>query len=183
MKLRSFHLSVRSPTNDYGPDFLIVELTQRDIDEIRRLADSVRALEVYSIHTFDHRPTWYRGDPEYVCEELFADVDGTVDRVGFIEENIEEVRIEVPCLVITDDEVYWVAESSGGDLYASEPVMIESLARKFGLAQSPLARLDELIRQGCEFPIAEWRVSREYELTPDAVMSLKADYDRMCVEG
>ncbi len=183
MKLCSFQLSVRSPTNDYGPDFLVVELTEQDIDEMRRLANNVRALEVYAIHSFDHRPTWYRGDPEFVCEELLAEGDGTQDRLVFIEEGIEEVRIEVPCLVITDDEVYWVAESSGGDLYASEPVMIEWLARMIGLGQSPLARLDELIHQGCEFPIAVWRVSREYELTTDDVMSLEADYDRMCVEA
>lgn len=183
MKLRSFHLSVKSHTNDFGTDFLVVELNKQRIDEIRRLANIVKSLEVYAIHTFDHSPTWYRGAPEFVCEELFADTEGTLDRLAFIEEHIEEVRTEVNTLIITDDEVYWQAESYyGGNLYTSEPIAIDTLERRLGI-NHPLTRLGALVRKGMEFPDAVWKVSREYGLKPADVTALEADYDRSCVEG
>ncbi len=187
MKFRSFELSVNSPTNDYGPDFLVVEIGEAQLKQIRRLSQAVKELDIYAVHVFDRSPTWYCGSPELVCDELFelsvADRDGLLDRIRHVEEGLVEVRVEVPCLVVTDDEVYWVAESAGGDLFSSEPIMISRLEADFNEGVRPLARLVELIHGGTEFPDAVFRVSCEHQLSPAQVKALEADYDRMCVEA
>jgi hypothetical protein len=123
---------VNSPTNDYGPDFLAVELGQPDVLKIVALAEAVKSLGVYSVNAWDCRPNWYRGCPEDVGEALAAAAEDD-DRMALIAAEIEEARVEVCCMVVTEDDVYWESESSGGDLFSSEPITIDELARHFGL--------------------------------------------------
>jgi hypothetical protein len=134
-KQRSFHLSVSSPTNDYGPDFLAVELGRDDVLRIVALAGAVRSLGVYSVSAWDGRPDWYRGCPEEVAEELAA-AGADVDRMALIDDEVEEARVEVCLMVVTEDDVYWESESAGGDLYSSEPIPIDELARRVGAGRA-----------------------------------------------
>lgn len=58
MKRKCFQLSVSSPTNDYGPDFLLVELDEQDAVRIRAMMDALGELDADGVMVLDGRPGW-----------------------------------------------------------------------------------------------------------------------------
>ena len=179
-----FHLSVSSPGNDYGPDFLLVDLDQADVRRIRALWAVLQTTDADAVMLRDERPDWYLGDPEYAAEEIFA--SGTdFDLAAFLDTAFTPVNVQGSRMLIGRDMVCWESESGGGDLFRSESIQIKSLVHGVGLsgvspATSPLDRLIELIDQGMEFPDALWWVTRESGLTGAEVEDLKRRYDLAC---
>jgi hypothetical protein len=184
MARRCFHLSVSSPGNDYGPDFLLVDLDQADVRRIRALWAVLQTTEADGVMLRDDRPDWYLGDPEYAAEEIFAS-GPDFDLAAFLDTAFALVNIQGSRMLIGRDAVFWESESRGGDLFRSEPVPIKALVHGVGLAETssstgPLGRLVELIDQGMDFPDALWRVTREFDLTGPEAEDLKQRYDLAC---
>lgn len=185
MTLRCFHLAVASPTNDYGPDFLLVDLDQADVRRIRALWAVLQTTDADGILLWDPRPDWYRGDPDYVAEEIFAGGEG-LDLAAFLDRHFEPVNVQGSRLVVSRHAVCWEAESTGGDLFRSAPIPLRELVLGVGLVSaanpkgSPLERLLELTRQGLEFPDALWRVTQVCGLTASQADALKRQYDLAC---
>ena len=181
MARRCFHLSVSSPGNDYGPDFLLVDLDQADVRRIRALWAVLQTTDADGVMLRDERPDWYLGDPEYAADEIFAS-GPDFDLAAFLDTAFAPVNVQGSRMLIGRDAVFWESESSGGDLFRSESIPIKALVHGVGLpggspATSPLERLIELIDQGMEFPDALWRVTREFGLTGAEVEDLKRRYD------
>ena len=184
MTQRCFHLSVSSPGNDYGPDFLLVDLDEDAVRRIRALWAVLQTTDADGILFWDRRPDWYRGDPEYAAEEIFAS-GPDFDLAAFLDTTFTLVNVQGSRMLIGRDAVFWESESHGGDLFRSESIPIKALVHGVGLAEvssltSPLDRLVELIDQGMEFPDALWRVSRESGLTGPEADDLKRRYDLVC---
>ena len=184
MARRCFHLSVSSPSNDYGPDFLLVDLDQADVRRIRALWAVLQTTDADGVMLRDERPDWYLGDPECAAEEIIAS-SPDFDLAAFLDTAFAQVNVQGSRLLIGRDAVFWESESGGGDLFRSEPIPIKALVHGVGLAEvssltSPLDRLIELINQGMEFPDAHWRVSRESGLTGAEAEDLKRRYDLAC---
>ena len=181
---RCFHLSVSSPGNDYGPDFLLVDLDQADVRRIRALWAVLQTTDADAVMLRDERPDWYLGDPEYAAEEIFA--SGTdFDLAAFLDTAFAPVNVQGSRMLVGRDTVFWESESCGGDLFRSESIPIKALVHGVGLAgvsptTSPLDHLIELIHQGMEFPDALWWVTRESGLTGAEVEDLKRRYDLAC---
>ena len=181
MTLRCFHLAVASPTNDYGPDFLLVDLDEDAVRRIRALWAVLQTTDADGILFWDRRPDWYRGDPEYAAEEIFAS-GPDFGLTTFLDTAFTQVNVQRSRMLIGRDAVYWESESCGGDLFRSESISIKALVHGVGLsgispATNPLDRLIELIDQGMEFPDALWRVTRESGLTGPEADDLKRRYD------
>lgn len=181
MTLRCFHLSVSSPGNDYGPDFLLVDLDQADVRRIRALWAVLQTTDADGVLLQDERPDWYLGDPEYAAEEIFAS-GPDFGLTTFLDTAFTQVNVQRSRMLIGRDAVYWESESCGGDLFRSESISIKALVHGVGLsgispATNPLDRLIELIDQGMEFPDALWRVTRESGLTGPEADDLKRRYD------
>lgn len=123
MKRKCFHLSVSSPTNDYGPDFLLVEIGEQDVTRILGMIDALAELDADGLVVLDGRPEWYQGDPEYAAEEIFASGD-SLDLVAFLDEEFTPVNVETSRMLISRQGVGWEAESAGGDLFRSECLTI-----------------------------------------------------------
>ena len=184
MTQRCFHLSVSSPGNDYGPDFLLVDLDEDDVRRIRALWAVLQTTDADGVMVRDERPDWYLGDPEYAAEEIFAS-SPDFDLAAFLDTAFTPVNVQGSRMLIGRDMVCWESESGGGDLFRSESIQIKSLVHGVGLsgvspATSPLDRLIELIHQGMEFPDALWWVTRESGLTGAEVEDLKRRYDLAC---
>ncbi len=184
MPRRCFHLSVSSPGNDYGPDFLLVDLDQADVRRIRALWAVLQTTEADGVMLRDERPDWYLGDPEYAAEEIFSS-GPDFDLAAFLDTAFAPVNVQGSRMLIGRDTVFWESESGGGDLFRSESIPIKSLVHGVGLsgvspATSPLDRLIELIDQGMEFPDALWRVTRESGLASAEAEDLKRRYDLAC---
>ena len=184
MPRRCFHLSVSSSGNDYGPDFLLVDLDQADVRRIRALWAVLQTTDADGVMLCDDRPDWYLGDPEYAAEEIFAS-GPDFDLAAFLDTAFAPVNVQGSRMLIGRDTVCWESESGGGDLFRSESISIKSLVHGVGLsgvspATSPLDLLIELIDQGMEFPDALWRVTRESGLTGPEVEDLKRRYDLAC---
>ena len=184
MTQRCFHLSVSSPCNDYGPDFLLVDLDEDDVRRIRALWAVLQTTDADGVMVRDERPDWYLGDPEYAAEEIFAS-SPDFDLAAFLDTAFTPVNVQGSRMLIGRDMVCWESESGGGDLFRSESIQIKSLVHGVGLsgvspATSPLDRLIELIDQGMEFPDALWWVTRESGLTGAEVEDLKRRYDLAC---
>ena len=181
---RCFHLSVSSPGNDYGPDFLLVDLDQADVRRIRALWAVLQTTDADGVLLQDERPDWYLGDPEYAAEEIFAS-GPDFNLAAFLDTALTPVNVQGSRMLIGRDTVCWESESYGGDLFRSASIPIKALAHGVGLsgvspATSPLDRLIELIDQGMEFPDALWRVTRESGLTGAEAEDLKRQYDLVC---
>ena len=179
-----FHLSVSSPGNDYGPDFLLVDLDQADVRHIRALWAVLQTTDADGVMFRDDRPDWYLGDPEYAAEEISAS-GPDFDLAAFLDTAFAAVNVQGSRMLIGRDAVFWESESHGGDLFRSESIPIKALVHGVGLAEvssstSPLDRLVELIDQGMEFPDALWRVTCESGLTGPEVVDLKRRYDLAC---
>lgn len=186
MPRRCFHLSVSSPGNDYGPDFLLVDLDEADVRRIRALWAVLQTTDADGVMLRDDRPDWYLGDPECAAEEIFAS-GPDFDLAAFLDAAFALVNVQGSRMQIGREVVFWESESSGGDLFRSESIPIKALVHGVGLAEvssstSPLDRLIELIDQGMEFPDALWRVSRESGLTGPEAEDLKRRYDLACAE-
>jgi len=184
MARRCFHLSVSSPGNDYGPDFLLVDLDQADVRRIRALWAVLQTTDADGAMLCDDRPDWYLGDPEYAAEEISAS-GPDFDLAAFLDTAFASVNVQGSRMLIGREVVFWESESSGGDLFRSESIPIKALVHGVGLAEvspatTPLGRLIELIHQGMEFPDALWRVSRESGLTGPEAEDLKRRYDLAC---
>ena len=181
MTRRCFHLSVSSPGNDYGPDFLLVDLDPADVRRIRALWAVLQTIDADGVMLRDERPDWYLGDPECAVEEISTS-GPDFDLAAFLDTTFARVNVQGSRMLIGRDAVFWESESSGGDLFRSESIPIKALVHGVGLAEvssstSPLDRLVELIDQGMEFPDALWRVTREFGLTGAEVEDLKRRYD------
>jgi hypothetical protein len=184
MTRRCFHLSVASPTNDYGPDFLLVDLDEADVRRIRALWAVLQTIEADGILLWDRRPDWYRGDPEYAAEEILAGGED-LDLDACLDVQFELAHVHGSRLVVSRQSVCWEAESGGGDLFRSAAISIGDLVRGVGLgaeSEMPplLERLMELIGRGAEFPDALWQVTRESGLTGPEAEDLKRQYDLAC---
>ncbi len=185
MARRCFHLSVSSPGNDYGPDFLLVDLDQADVRRIRALWAVLQTTDADGISLWDRRPDWYRGDPESAAEEIFAVGEG-FDLVAFLDRQFEPVNVRGSRLVVSRHTICWEAESAGGDLFRSAPIPLRELVLGVGLVSepmprgSPLERLLELTNQGVEFPDALWRVTQVCGLAASEAEALKREYDLAC---
>ena len=184
MARRCFHLSVSSPGNDYGPDFLLVDLDQADVRRIRALWAVLQTTDADGVMLRDDQPDWYLGDPEYAAEEIFAS-GPDFDLAAFLDTAFAPVNVQGSRMLIGRDTVCWESESGGGDLFRSESIPIKALVHGVGLsgsspAISPLDRLIVLIDQGMEFPDALWRVTRESGLTGAEADDLKRRYDLAC---
>jgi len=184
MTRRCFHLSVSSPGNDYGPDFLLVDLDQADVRRIRTLWAVLQTTDADGVLLQDGRPDWYLGDPESAAEEISAAGSG-FDLDAFLDTAFTLVNVQGSRLLIGRHAVRWESESGGGDLFRSASIPIKVLVHGVGLAEfspatSPLDRLIELIDQGMEFPDALWRVTRESGLTGTEAEDLKRRYDLAC---
>ncbi len=184
MTRRCFHLSVSSPGNDYGPDFLLVDLDQADVRHIRALWAVLQTTDADGVMLRDDRPDWYLGDPECAAEEIFASCPD-FDLAVFLDTAFALVNVQGSRMLIGRDAVYWESESHGGDLFRSESIPIKALVHGVGLVEvspeaSPLDRLIELIDQGMEFSDALWRVTREFRLTSVEAEDLKRRYDLAC---
>ena len=184
MTQRCFHLSVSSPGNDYGPDFLLVDLDEDDVRRIRAIWAVLQTTDADGVMLRDERPDWYLGDPEYAAEEIFAS-GPDFDLATFLDTAFALVNVQGSRMLIGRDTVFWESESGGGDLFRSESIPIKALVHGVGLsgsspAISPLDRLIVLIDQGMEFPDALWRVTRESGLTGPEVEDLKRRYDLGC---
>ena len=186
MTLRCFHLAVASPTNDYGPDFLLVDLDEDAVRRIRALWAVLQTTDADGILFWARRPDWYRGDPEYAAEEIFAGGED-FDLVAFLDRQFEPVNVQGSRLVVSRHAVCWEAESAGGDLFRSAPIPLRELVLGVGLVSvasdrgSPLERLLALTHQGLEFPDALWRVTQICGLTTSEAEALKREYDQACV--
>ena len=179
-----FHLSVSSPGNDYGPDFLLVDLDQADVRRIRALWAVLQTTDADGVMLRDDRPDWYLGDPEYAAEEISAS-GPDFDLAAFLDAAFTLVNVHGSRMLISRDAVFWESESFGGDLFRSESIPIKALVHGVGLAEvsssiSPLDRLIELIDQGMDFADALWRVTREFGLTGPEAEDLKRRYDLAC---
>lgn len=184
MARRCFHLSVSSPGNDYGPDFLLVDLDQADVRRIRALWAVLQTTDADGVMLRDERPDWYLGDPECAAEEIF-DSGPDFDLAAFLDTAFALVNVHGSRMLIGRDAVFWESESGGGDLFRSEPIPVKALVHGVGLAETSSAaclldRLVELIDQGMEFPDALWRVTRESGLTGPEAEDLKLRYDLAC---
>ena len=184
MTRRCFHLSVSSPGNDYGPDFLLVDLDQADVRRIRALWAVLQTTDADGVMLRDERPDWYLGDPEYAAEEIFAS-GPDFDLAAILDTVFTLVNVQGSRMLIGRDAVFWESESFGGDLFRSESIPIKALVHGVGLAEvsssiSPLDRLIELIDQGMDFADALWRVTREFGLTGPEAEDLKRRYDLAC---
>ncbi len=184
MTRRCFHLSVSSPGNDYGPDFLLVDLDQADVRRIRALWAVLQTTDADGVMFHDNRPDWYLGDPESAAEEISAAGPG-FDLTAFLDMAFALVNIQGSRMLISRHAVRWESESSGGDLFRSESIPIKALVHGVGLADpspaaDPLDRLIELVDSGMEFPDALWRVTRESGLTGPEADDLKRRYDLAC---
>jgi hypothetical protein len=181
MARRCFHLSVSSPGNDYGPDFLLVDLDQADVRHIRALWAVLQTTDADGVMLRDDRPDWYLGDPECAAEEISASGPDFY-LAAFLDTTFALVNVQGSRMLIGRDAVFWESESHGGDLFRSESIPIKALVHGVGLVEvstetSPLDRLVELIDQGMEFPDALWRVTREFRLTSVEAEDLKRRYD------
>ena len=181
---RCFHLSVSSPGNDYGPDFLLVDLDQADVRRIRALWAVLQTTDADGVMLRDERPDWYLGDPEYAAEEMLSS-EQDFDLAAFLDTAFAPVNVQGSRMLIGREAVFWESESHGGDLFRSESIPINALVHGVGLAEvsastSPLDRLIVLIDQGMEFPDALWRVTREFRLTSVEAEDLKRRYDLAC---
>ena len=177
MARRCFHLSVSSPGNDYGPDFLLVDLDQADVRRIRALWAVLQTTDADGVMLSDGRPDWYLGDAEYAAEEISTS-GPDFDLATFLDTTFALVNVQGSRMLIGRDAVFWESESHGGDLFRSGSIPINALVHGVGLAEvsastSPLERLIELIDQGMEFPDALWRVTREFGLTGPESEDLK----------
>jgi hypothetical protein len=185
MTLRCFHLAVASPTNDCGPDFLLVDLDEDAVRRIRALWAVLQTTDADAILFWDRRPDWYRGDPEYAAEEIFAGGED-FDLVAFLDRHFEPVNVQGSRLVVSRHGVCWEAESTGGDLFRSAPIPLRELVSGVGLVSaanpggSPLERLLELTTRGVEFPDALWRVTQVCGLAASEAEALKQEYDLAC---
>ena len=184
MTRRCFHLSVSSPGNDYGPDFLLVDLDQADVRRIRALWAVLQTTDADGVMLSDGRPDWYLGDAEYAAEEISTS-GPDFDLATFLDTTFALVNVQGSRMLIGRDAVFWESESHGGDLFRSESIPIKALVHGVGLAEvssstSPLDRLVELIDQGMEFPDALWRVTRESGLASAEAEDLKRQYDLVC---
>jgi len=184
MTRRCFHLSVSSPGNDYGPDFLLVDLDPADVRHIRALWAVLQTTDADGVLFRDDRPDWYLGDPECAAEEISAS-GPDFDLAAFLDTAFTPVNVQGSRMLIGRDAVFWESESHGGDLFRSESIPIKALVHGVGLAEvssstSPMGRLVELIEQGMEFPDALWRVTREFGLTGPESEDLKQRYDLAC---
>lgn len=184
MTRRCFHLSVSSSGNDYGPDFLLVDLDQADVRRIRALWAVLQTTDADGVMLWDRRPDWYLGDPDYAAEEILA-AGPDFDLAAFLDTAFTPVNVRGSRMLIGRETVFWESESGGGDLFRSESISIKALVQGVGLAEvspaaSHLDRLIELIDQGMEFPDALWRVTRESGLTGPEAEDLKRRYDRAC---
>lgn len=185
MTLRCFHLAVASPTNDYGPDFLLVDLDEDDVRRIRALWAVLQTTDADGILLWDRRPDWYRGDPDYAAEETFAGGEG-FDLAAFLDRQFVPVNVQGSRLVVSRQAVCWEAESTGGDLFRSAPIPLRELVSGVGLVSaatprgSPLERLLELTHQGVEFPDAIWQVTQVCGLASSEAEALKREYDQAC---
>ena len=184
MPRRCFHLSVSSPGNDYGPDFLLVDLNPADVRRIRALWAVLQTTGADGVMLRDERPDWYLGDPECAAEEISAS-GPDFDLAAFLDTAFTPVNVQGSRMLISREAVFWESESHGGDLFRSDSIPIKALVHGVGLAgvspaTSPLDRLVELIDQGMEFPDALWRVTREFGLTGPEAEDLKQRYDLAC---
>ena len=184
MPRHCFHLSVSSPGNDYGPDFLLVDLDQAEVRHIRALWAVLQATDADGVMLRDDRPDWYLGDPEYAAEEIFA-AGPDFNLAAFLDTAFTLVNVQGSRMLIGRDAVFWESESHGGDLFRSEPIPIKLLVHGVGLVEvssssSPLDRLVELINQGMEFPDALWRAIREFGMPGPEAEDLKQRYDLAC---
>ena len=187
MTTRCFHLSVASPGNDYGPDFLLVDLNEADVRRIRALWAVLQNIDADGVMLWDRRPDWVRGDPEYAAEEILA-AGEDFDLAAFLDAAFALVNVQGSRLVVGRQSVCWESESAGGDLFRSAAISISQLVRGVGLSgesslATPLDRLVELIGQGIEFPDALWRVTRESGLTGTEAEDLRREYDLACAGG
>jgi hypothetical protein len=181
MTRRCFHLSVSSPGNDYGPDFLLVDLDQADVRRIRALWAVLQTTDADGVMLWDRRPDWYLGDPDDAAEEIFA-AGPDFDLAAFLDTAFTPVNVRGSRMLIGRETVFWESESCGGDLFRSGSIPIQALVQGVGLAEvspaaSHLDRLIELIDQGMEFPDALWRVTRDSGLTGPEAEDLKRRYD------
>jgi len=186
MKQKCFQLPVSSPTNIYGPDFMLVVINEQDVAAIRAMMDALGELDADGVIVLDSRPEWYRGDPEYAAEEIFASGED-VNLDAFLDEAFDLVRVEGSRMVVTRSGVQWESESAGGDLFRSSLLNIKSLERDLGLQldlirpqSEPLFRLEQLIAEGVEFQDALWAVSRHFGLSREEAEQLQQDYDLAC---
>ena len=184
MARRCFHLSVSSPGNDYGPDFLLVDLDPADVRRIRALWAVLQTTDADGVMLRDERPDWYLGDPEYAAEEMLSS-EQDFDLAAFLDTAFAPVNVQGSRMLIGREAVFWESESHGGDLFRSESIPIKALVHRVGLVEvspetSPLDRLVELIDQGMEFPDALWRVTREFRLSSAEAEDLKRRYDLAC---
>lgn len=184
MTRRCFHLSVSSPGNDYGPDFLLVDLDQADVRRIRTLWAVLQTTDADGVLLQDDRPDWYLGDPESAAEEIAAAGPG-FDLAAFLDTAFTLVHVQNSRMLIVRDAVFWESESGGGDLFRSASIPIKALVHAVGLADpSPAAdlldRLIELVDSGMEFPDALWRITRESGLSGPEAEDLKRRYDLAC---
>jgi hypothetical protein len=184
MTRRCIHLSVSSPGNDYGPDFLLVDLDQADVRRIRALWAVLQNTDADGVMLHDNRPDWYLGDPESAAEEIAAAGTG-FDLAAFLDTAFTLVHVQGSRMLIGRHAVRWEAESGGGDLFRSEAIPIRALVHGVGLADpfpaaDPLDRLIELVDSGMEFPDAIWRVTRESGLSGQEAEDLKRRYDLAC---
>lgn len=129
MKRKCFQLWVSSPTNDYGPDFLLVELDEQDAVRIRAMMDALGELDADGVIVLDRRPDWFRGDPEYAAEEIFA-ASENLDLDAFLDEAFELMRVEVSRMVVGRTGVQWEAVSAGGGHFRSDFLNIKRLERE-----------------------------------------------------
>lgn len=185
MTLRCFYLTVSSPGNDYGPDFLLVDLDEDDVRRIRALWAVLQTTDADGILLWDRRPDWYRGDPDYAAEEIFAS-GPDFDLTAFLDTAFALVNVQGSRMLIGRDTVFWESESTGGDLFRSAPIPLRELVLGVGLVSaanpkgSPLERLLELTHQGVEFPDAIWRVTQVCDLAASEAEALKREYDQAC---
>jgi hypothetical protein len=184
MTRRCFHLPVASPTNDYGPDFLLVDLTEADGRRIRALWAVLQTTDADGLLLWDRRPDWYRGDPESAAEEILAGGEG-LDLLDLLDEQFGLVNVQASRLVVGQHSVYWEAESAGGDLFRTAALSIRELVSGVGLGaesrmSSPLEWLLELVGEGKEFPDTLWQVTHELGLTGPEAEDLKRQYDLAC---
>ena len=184
MTRRCFHLSVSSPGNDYGPDFLLVDLDPADVRRIRALWAVLQTTDADGVMLRDERPDWYLGDPDSAAEEIVTS-GPDFDLDAFLDTAFALVNVQGSRMLIGREAVFWESESHGGDLFRSESIPIKALVHGVGLSEVSSAaclldRLVELIDQGMEFPDALWRVTREFRLSSAEAEDLKRRYDLAC---
>lgn len=117
-------MMVKSPTNDFGPDYLIASLDESFIEKVEKLAAVVKDLDVYSITEFSYVPDWYT-----MGDDFYFEIEGRVGDKQYLrltedeyqalitDPGTEKASVDVPELVVTREGIQWQSESPGGDVY------------------------------------------------------------------